>query len=220
MQHRSGNNRLEPLYNDKRSRAWVFIIRIASEVTLPEAFVPYANYVSWAAYPGPSLWTLRGYCQWTNPRNYHTLKTRYCKVAEWIPVDVTDKRIFDEHTSRPLNMNSYRFTHGIPFGVYPPKKTLSLTKVGLGIEVSDLTEEYSDYLASLRVDNQEVFDPARVTDDGLVTDDGIYWYNPQELEYHEQRKRDRESEKYYEFDLGGPPLKKSQLTHQFFLGEK
>lgn len=217
MQYRTGLNRLEPLHDDHRSRAWVFIIRVASEVTLPEAFVPHTNFVSWAAYPGASLWTLRGYCQWTNPRNYHTLKTRYCKVAEWIPVDITDKRIFEEHTTRPLNMKSYRFTHGVPFGQFPPKSTAPLDKVGLGVDVSDLTEVYYDVLAARRVDKQEVFEPERELDAGLVTDDGIYWYDPLLQEIYDQGKRDRESQLFHDFDVGQPPLKRLKNKWKFFL---
>lgn len=220
MQYRSGSNRHEPLYDDKRSRAWVFILRNADSVKLPEAFLPHTNFVAWDASPGPVRWTLRGYCQWANPRNYHTLKTRYSKDAEWIPKDLDDKRVFEEHTTRPIPKSSYRYIHGVPYGHYPPKTTIPLHKVGMDITVPDLIQDYKDLLYLREVENEpQEEEPTYAPDDGLVTDDGIYWFDPLLQEIFDQQKRDRDSAGYHEFDLGAPPLKKYR-QHTFFLGEK
>lgn len=203
MQYRSGTNNAEPLYDDRRSRAWVFIIRNASSTRLPEAFVPHTNFVSWAAHPGPSGWTLRGYCQWTNPRSYYILKSRYCKVAEWIPVSITDVRIIDEHVTRPIGLTSRRYTHGIQFGKGRPQETRPLDKVGLGMVVYDLTEEYQDVLLARAFDNED-HDVEEPDTSNLVTDDGVYWYDPDFNHVQELLREDREQEElddlYHNFD--------------------
>lgn len=144
MQYRSGNNPHEPLYNDKRARAWKFIIRGAFYARLPEAFSPHVNYCAWIASPqGRSTrWLIRGYIQTTNPRNYHTLKTRYSKQAEWIPVDYLDQRVFAEFSTDPIPHNAVRLTTGIPLRMPSVHQTVPLHKVGLNIDVPDLTEDY------------------------------------------------------------------------------
>lgn len=220
MQYRSGTNPHEPLSDDKSSRCWVFVLRDASSVRLPEAFVPHTNFVAWDASPGPHFWTLRGYCQWRNPRNYYVLKTRYSKDAEWIPKELTDKRVFEEHTTRHVPKSSYRYIHGVPYGQNPPKVTVPLHKVGYGVVVPDLIQEYQDVLAVQELEGVSEIEPAYEPDDGLVTDDGIHWYDPFKLARSDQKRKDRDSEKFFDFDTD-VPLKRSRYANaQFFLGEK
>lgn len=206
---------MPPPVGDCRSRAWIFVIRSATSPKLPEAFLPHTNFVSWVASPGPVFWTLRGYCQWLNPRNYATLKTRYCKSANWIPVDVRDVRIFEEYSIRPVPLSSYRYTLGIPFGQFPAQVTLPLPKVPLGIDIPDLIEDYMNVLLSRIVDDDVVEEPVRSTDDGLVTDDGLYWYDPLDVGIQDQKKRDLIDDKYHHFDER--PLKRIKNKWTFFV---
>lgn len=156
MQYRSGANPYEPTNPDTRSRAWLFIYRGASYPTLPEAFLPHTNFVAWLSSPQGSTgrYLIRGYCQWSNPRNYHTLKTRYCKRCEWIPIDYRDRRQFDEYVYNPVPFRAERFYYGVPLGQKRVQKTTPLQVVGLNIQVPDLIEDYQSLL-----DAADVFAP-------------------------------------------------------------
>lgn len=198
-----------------RSRAWVFILRGAFSVHLPESFLPHTNFVAWAAYPGAVGWTLRGYCQWMNPRTLKSLSTRYSTLAEWIPVDITDKRIFAEHTTRLLPLSCHRYVHGVPYDQYPSQKTVSLPKLKKDQFAADLITLYSDVLSAQIIEETAETEPTRELDDGLVTDDGLYWYDPLHIAIENQKKRDREAEKYYDFSEA-PPLKKRTIKWKFF----
>lgn len=202
MEYRSGKNPAEPLFNDRRSRAWIFIIHEVTHRNVPEAFVPHTNFLAWFTTKnlGSTGYHVRGYCQWLNPRNYHTLKTRYSKHAEWIPVEITDKRIFNQFTTDPAPTRSQHFIHGVPFGQYPPHQTIPLHKVGLGIEVPDLISEYTDSLltaeweleqrqAALLVDRE--FEAREIERKKRKRQDQEYW----------AEKRRKEAQDYDSFQI-------------------
>lgn len=140
MQHRSGTNPHEPVLEDKRSRVWKFILRDISEPRVPESFIPHVNLCAWFSKPQDSnayYYTVRGIIQTTNPRNYYTLKTRYSKRAEWIPVLPSDLRQINEFLTGPVPRLARRFVHR-------NANPTPLHKVGYNIEVPDLVSEYED----------------------------------------------------------------------------
>lgn len=145
MQYRSGNNPHEPLFDDRRSRTWKFILRGAYSPRLPEAFVPHVNLCSWISQPQgqSSSFLLRGVIQTINPRNYHTLKTRYSKEAEWIPVG-SDQRQVEEFTRDPMPSRARRY-------IFRTESTTPLHKVGYNIQVPDLCEDYLSALYAAEV---------------------------------------------------------------------
>lgn len=148
MQYRSGDNPSEPLHNEVKSSTWKFILRNAYYPTVPRAFVPHTNYVAWIAQPqgASGRWLIRGYCQWTQRRNYYVLKSRYSRAAEWIPVPHNDMRPFNEFTYDPIPRAATRFIEGVPLSQSREKRTIDLHRVGMNIEVPDLIEEYTDML--------------------------------------------------------------------------
>lgn len=137
MQHTTGTNPSEPSTNDVKSSSWKFIIRSASYPRIPEAFLPHCNTLTWLASPQgrTSSWLLRGYIRFNNRTNYYTLKHRYSRQAEWIPVPWNDMRPYNEFAVNPAPHNAVRYVLTNP-------SQIPLHKVGFNIEVPDLTEDY------------------------------------------------------------------------------
>lgn len=190
MQFRSGYNPHEPTDNNTNSRCWIFIIRNASFPYLPRAWEPHINFCAWISTTLPNgRYLSRGVFQTVTPRNYYTLKTRYCKKAEWIKIQLTDERRISEFTQRVLPRNSVRYHFGyqvIP-GQNNPVHTIPMHRIGYNIpDYPDLTEDY-EYAEYARIDSQV---PATdVVDDAYpdydedpdidenVLPEGHYYYN-------------------------------------------
>lgn len=149
MQYRSGHNPHEPTNPDHRSRVWKFILRRDHEALDPLAFLPHCTQVAWifTPYPRSPTWgMLRGIVRFSpNPRNYHTLKTRYSKNAEWIPVSLNATDTIAEYTTRSLPHGSTRY-------VYWNENPQPLQVVGLGIEVADLIESYLEARVAAKIE--------------------------------------------------------------------
>lgn len=138
MDYRTGDNPHEPVTDDKRSRAWLFILRGSYYPKSPEAFLPHVNHCAWIATRVGRFdrWLLRGVIITDNPRNYRTLKTRYSKLCEWIPIlPLRQKHIVEEFTIRPIPVGSYRWVAQNP-------TPTPLHKVGYYVTVPDLIEDY------------------------------------------------------------------------------
>lgn len=181
MQHNRGTNPSEPTTNDAKSTSWKFIIRSASYRRLPEAFLPHCNTLAWIASPQgqSSNWLLRGYIRFNNRTNYYTLKHRYSKQAEWIPVPWNDMRPYNEFAVDPTPRNATRFVH-------TNSQQTPIPKVGFNIEVPDLIEDYQSFLWQEEVD--AAYDP--------------------ELEAREieRKKRKREAQEYWEAKIAADTI--------------
>lgn len=149
MQYRSGDNRHEPLSDEAKSNSWKFLIRDVYDPSLPAAFAPYVNFVAWiATAKTTNRWLIRGFIQFKNRRTYRTLKVRYSKKAEWIPVTASDIRIYNEFVMDPLPKNSRRFQIGVPLG--QPNSILpnKLPVYGMSYNGPDLIEDFEAFHAS------------------------------------------------------------------------
>lgn len=167
MQHRTGDNPHEPQREDQRSRAWKFILRGAYYPKSPEAFVPHVNKCSWIASQIGRFdrWTLVGVIVTTNPRNYYTLKTRYSKDCEWVPLLASKTSVIDYYTSGPLPPGfSYRWSH-------TNNKPYPLQKVGYNIVVPDLIQDYEAAIWAME----------QRDDDPLTPEPKLFTPNPSRL---------------------------------------
>lgn len=136
MNYRTGNNPHEPIAEDHRSRVWQFIIRSGYTHYDIEGFSQHANLVGWISRRVDGMYLIRGICQFSNPRSYYIMKTRYSKTAEWIPLKATDLFKISEYTTRAYP------TDGIRTVLSNPNPT-PLEKVGYGIVVPDILEDYA-----------------------------------------------------------------------------
>lgn len=152
MQHRTGSNPHEPTSDNKCSRVWKFILRNASYQRLPEAFVPHSKLCAWIATPQgqTSNWLLRGVIQFSSTRNYYTMKHRYSRSSEWIPIQESDVYKIQEYTTQPLPINGVRHLH-------ETSNPVPLQKVGYKIDVPDLIEDY--HMALWQAENEANHDP-------------------------------------------------------------
>lgn len=160
MQHNTGVNPSEPTDNDVKASAWKFIIRGAFFPNVPEAFTPHCSYLAWISSPMGSTgkFLIRGYIQWRNRRNYYTVKHRYSRQAEWIPVQQAYQAAFDEFTTGFIPSNATRYISGVP--IYKGGSTETpLQKVGYNITVPDLIEEYTDVLVAGELEPPEPLKP-------------------------------------------------------------
>lgn len=141
MQYRSGDNPHEPTSNQTSSRVWKFFIRHASYRRLPEAFVPHVSLCAWISSPQgrTSSWLLRGVIQFSSTRDYLTMKRRYSKQAEWIPINVSDQYQIQEYTINPIPVNSRRHVFNNP-------TPISLPRIGLNAICNDLVEDFHTVL--------------------------------------------------------------------------
>lgn len=196
MQYASGTNSSEPTSNDTKSTSWKFILRGASYPNLPECFVPHCTFVAWISSPQGRSGTflLRGYIQFMNRTSYITLKRRYSKEAEWIPVPWNDARPYAEIALNPYPYNATRYIHGVPISQSSTHTQIPLPKVGLNSEVLDLIEAYH-----IEIWNLENFIPDEVLQ-----------------EERERKKRKRQLQEETEAQLLEQELSHLTTPHQFF----
>lgn len=149
MNYRSGRNPHEPTKEDHHSRIWQFIIRHDYPSDAPLAFLPHVNQVSWIFTPIPRnqrYGLLRGIVRFSSTRTYYIMKTRYSKHAEWIPLALHAHNKIAEYTTRPLLPGLIRYSYHNP-------NPVSLQRVGYGISVPDLLEDW--YTARLMEEYEE-----------------------------------------------------------------
>lgn len=134
-----------PSLDGASAKAWRFIIRNAERPDLPYAFQPHVRYCAWISTPTASStrFFVRGYVQFTSDRKEYTLYTRYCKTAEWYSSNLQDMRVFNQFQNDPIPLGTSRYFYGIPHHAGPCPPTIPMHRVGFGVEVPDLTEDYA-----------------------------------------------------------------------------
>lgn len=169
MQYQTGNNPHEPTDNNTNSRCWLFIIRRSRLGLLPRAWEPHINFCCWIVRDNPDgTYFIRGVFQTTTPRNYYTLKSRYCKQAEWMKIGLHSRARINEITQGPLPNYSRRHWYGLQVtGPTSPVVTIPLHRIGYNIpNYPDLTE---DYILAYDLQATGHFDDTMV-DDGVGPD--------------------------------------------------